>query len=402
MELGDVESCRVNSSHRAASMTLWEAASGPPVAARVAVIGDFLPTWKLAAENPRFDNPDCWREMAQGLAAHFEDVAISFFNCECTLDATGLEPRPLNGLGDIVSASSDCLDYLATVRGSIVGIANNHAYDFGAAGIEGTRQAIASRGFTPLGAGRTLEDAPETFVWQGPSQIRVGFWASARATANPSKRTCAGVEPATLQRAHQAVRAMKERGANFCVALLHAGCLRASYPAPEETELMDALAHAGFDVVAASHSHRISGAKALSSGKKYPAFCFYGLGSIVSGFVASDAEREGLIVVAGFAQNGDLVRIEVRVVLLADSGFGAIPSSNQASIVLDRFHGLSEQIADGSYARFFYREISPGLPQLYMRDARRAFQQAGVRGLVRKARRIRMGHLRRLVHSVLP
>jgi hypothetical protein len=62
---------------------------------------------------------------------------------------------------------------------------------------------------------------------------------------------------------------------------------------------------------------------------------------------------------------------------------------------------LSGQIANGSFARLFYREISPGLLSLYMRDIQRAFREAGVPGLARKARRIRLHHVRRLVRSVL-
>ena len=382
-------------------MILWEAAKDAPVAARVAVAGDFLPAWKFVAQKPALETRDRWREMAQDLSAHFEGVAISFVNCECTLDTAGLKPRSLDGLGDIVSAGDSCLDYLAAIRASAVGIANNHAYDFGIQGGERTRRAIASRGFTPLGAGRSLAAAPEVLVWQGPGRIRVGFWAAARATTNPSTRTLAGVEPATLQRAQQALQAMKEREARFCVALLHAGCLRTNYLAPEDALLMDSLARAGFDIVAASHSHRIGGAKSIPTGKNHPAYCFHGLGSIVSGFVASALEREGLVVVAGFDANGELVRIETKPVLLADSGFGTIPTDAAGHAVMDRFRRLSGQIANGSFARLFYREISPGLLSLYMRDIQRAFQEAGVPGLARKARRIRLRHVRRLVRSVL-
>jgi hypothetical protein len=382
-------------------MILWEAAKGAPVAARVAVAGDFLPAWKFAAEKPQLKTGDRWREMAEGLSGYFEDVAICFVNCECMLESAGLEPRPLDGLGDIVSAPRGCLDYLAAIRASAVGIANNHAYDFGIQGVERTRRAIVNHRFTPLGAGRNLAAPPEILVWQGPGPIRVGFWAAASATPDPSTRTFAGVEPATLQRAQQALQAMKKQDARFCVALLHAGCLRTNYIAPEDTILMDSLARAGFDLVAASHSHRISGAKSIQTAKNHPAYCFYGLGSIVSGFVASALEREGLIVVAGFAANAELVRIEAKPVQLACSGFGTIPSPAAGGVLMGRFRHLSEQIADGSFARLFYREVSPGLLRLYTRDIQRAFQEAGVRGVARKARRIRLRHVRRLLHSVL-
>ena len=113
------------------------------------------------------------------------------------------------------------------------------------------------------------------------------------------------------------------------------------------------MAAAGFDLVAASHSHRISGSRLIVTGRSRPAFCFYGLGRIVSGYIAAPIEREGLIVVAGFKSSGDLASLEVRPISLADSGFGEVPSAEISQIILDRFRLLSAEIADGSSKRLF-------------------------------------------------
>jgi hypothetical protein len=252
-----------------------------------------------------------------------------------------------------------------------------------------------------LGAGRDLCGEPEVTVWQGPEGVRVGFWAAARATSDPATRHSAGVEPATVARGLAALNHFRRQGAPFCIALLHAGCLRTNYPDPEDVELMDRLAEMGFDIVAASHSHRIGGAKIVQSEDDRQAFCFYGLGSLVSGYVASPAEREGLIVVAALDREGALVQIEVRPVLLGDSGFGEIPSPPMRHAILDRFTRISAAIADGSYERAFYRDMSNGLLRLYVRDAALAFRQFGMRGLARKAARVRMRHMKRLVHAVI-
>lgn len=382
-------------------MIFWESNERHSIAARVAVAGDFLPAGRLNLKTPLADPRELWRKMANHLAQLFDDVSVSFVNCEATLDTANLAPRRLGGLGDVVSARPECLDYLEAIRANVVGVANNHSYDFGAAGVERTRRAIEQRGMIPLGAGRNLQSAPEVLVWQGPGRIRVGFWAAARATTDASTPKSAGVEPATPDRALQALGLMKEQGAGFCVALLHAGCLRTNYPDPEDVDLMDSLAHAGFDLVTASHSHRISGARIIRKQGNRSAFCCYGLGSIVSGYVASHAEREGLVIVACFDANGALARIEVRPVLLADSGFGETLSCEASEAVLLRFRVLSDEIATGSYARLFYSDVSRGLLRLYARDARRAFREDGLRGLARKAQRIRMRHVRRLVYKVL-
>lgn len=378
------------------NLLLWESAHVGQVAARVAIAGDFLP-----AGNLKFNSGHSWRGMAASLAPCFEDVSTSFVNLESALDVDGLAPRPLNGLGQSVSTPASALEYLDAIHSHALGIANNHSYDFADAGVERTRSAISRHGMIPLGAGRSLADSPEVFVWQGQGDIRVGFWAAARATLDPAREKSAGVEPATPTRALQALEALKKQGAHYSIALIHAGCLRTNRPDPEEVRLMDMLAASGFDVVAASHSHCISGHKQLGGSRSNPSFCFYGLGSLVSGYVSSPLERDGLIVVAGLNARGELKRLEVRPVLLEETGFGNLPSVEMGRTILNRFRDLSSEIADGSFERLFYRDMSQGLLRLYLRDAKMAYRQAGLRGLARKASHLRARHVRRLAHKVV-
>jgi hypothetical protein len=377
------------------SMTLWESPQRELVVARVAIAGDFLPAGELTI-------PDgtSWRELASNLAAYLDDVDATFANLECALDAEGLPARPLAGVGANVSATSKTLDYLAALRAQAIGIANNHSYDFGSSGVDRTQNAISCRGMVPLGAARTLNDPPEVHVWQGPGDVRVGFWAAAKACADLATHRTLGVEPATVHRAQRALIEMKNRGARFCIALLHAGTMRTNRPDPEDVQLADCLQKCGCQLVACSHAHRISGYRSVLTPEGIPSFCFYGLGSLVSGYIASPLEREGLIVVAGLNVRGDLARIEVRPVLMGASGFGQIPDAEMSGTILERFRQLSGEIADGSFERLFYGDISQHLVQFYLRDARTAFRQSGVQGLARKVGRIRMRHVRRLVRKV--
>jgi hypothetical protein len=398
-QLGYFKGHRVSSGTQHASavpgFVLWESPRAREIAVRIAIAGDFLPAGRLY-----FSANGTWRDQAAGVAPTFRDISASFVNLEAVLDPANLTAQRLCGLGDIVSASPNCLDYLDALHARFIGIANNHIYDFGSPGVSRTREAIEKWGATALGAGRDLRAEPEIAIWQGPGGITVGFWAAARATRDPATTSSVGVEPATTARALRALHLMKQRGAQCTVALLHAGCLRTSYPDPEDVQLMDRVAENGFDLVAASHSHRISGAKQLRSKQGRPAFCFYGLGSLVSGYAAQAAEHEGLIVVAALDAERSLAKIEIRPVLLVDSGFGEIPPASASQQTLSRFVRLSAEIEDGSYKDAFYREVSRGLFRLYVRDARRAFQQHGVRGLAQKASRLRMRHMRRLVHKV--
>jgi len=366
------------------NLVLWNSGDSEQIVTKVAIAGDFLPSGNLM-----FPAGAGWSEMAQSLACHFDDVAATFVNLECTVADETLPARPLVGIGQTVLACSDSLNYLQSIRAHAVGIANNHSYDFGDEGVTQTRQAISKHGMIPLGAGRTARESPEVFIWQGPNKLRVGFWAAAKATH----------DVATPKRALEAAQEMKRRGATFCIALLHAGVLRTNRPDPEDVRLMELIAKCGFRVVAASHSHRISGYSRMGLAQDTPSFSFYGLGSLVSGYVASPLEREGLIVVVGFNRDGKFIRLEIRPVLLGENGFGAIPDASMRDRILNRFRELSEEIADGSYEKMFYRDLSPGLLRLYMRDAHAAFRHRGVRGLAIKMSRIRLRHVRRLVRK---
>jgi capsule synthesis protein PGA_cap len=378
------------------SLLLWESARDLPVVARVAIAGDFLPAGNLA-----FASGCGWREMARVLDFHLDGVATTFLNLECVLGVQGLMARRLDGIGQIVSAPADSIDYLEEIRCNAIGLANNHCYDFGSAGLERTRRAISARGMLPLGAGRSLEDTPEIFVWQGPGSVRVGFWAAAKATLDPATRRRLGVEPSTLDRAKQALAAMRNQGADFCIALLHAGCIRTNRPDPEDVRWMDLLAKSGFNLLAACHSHRIAGFRQIGYSLEQPSFCFYGLGSLVSGYISSPPEREGLIIVASFGHHAQLVRLEARPVLLDETGFGTVPGAESSHAILARFERLSGEIADGSFERLFYRDMSKGMLQFYLRDARAALRESGLRGLARKAGRMRARHVRRLVRKMI-
>jgi poly-gamma-glutamate synthesis protein (capsule biosynthesis protein) len=375
---------------------VWQSADASAVVSRVAICGDFLPAGSL-----QFGASETWETKASLLAPAFHDVDATFANLECTIGADGLAARAINGIGQNVRASEAALAYMNSLRAVALGIANNHAFDFGEAGLQLTRDAVRRAGLSPIGSCRATGEPPEVHVWESPLGVRVGFWSAAIATREPASRTQAGVEPASLARGVAGLDEMNRLGARFRIALVHAGTLRTNRPEPEDVRLIDALAHVGFDIVAASHSHRISGHKLIEREDGPPSACFYGLGSIVSGYVAASEEREGLIAVAGFDAEGRLAQIEARPVLLNAAGFGTAPARDDADAILARFLKLSNEIATGEYVRVYYDEASRGLGGLYLRDVRAAYRSGGIAGVARKAGRLRLRHVKRLVRKVV-
>jgi hypothetical protein len=373
-------------------MDLWEKKSAQ-VRFRVALVGDYLPSAGLGKEK-------CdWRRQSARLGPYFENIDLGVANLECPVDVGACAPRPKIGLGENFSAPLESLQYLSALRVNLVGIANNHIYDYGMEGLHRTREGIKRRGMTALGSGRCLQDPPELFVAETPFGGRIGFWAAARNLPELATGTRGGVEPATTARAKAAISELRRGGTKLNIAFLHAGIEHTNRPDPEDVEFMDELIALGFDVIAASHSHRIGGYRVSMRKDGRPAFCFYGLGSLSSGIKYSEFEHEGLLLVIGLDAGGQIARVGVQPILLSAEGWGTIPDWTSAKAILDRFMMLSLEIADGSYRQGFYEDTGKDLVQRQFRNLRAAYQRGGLLGVAQILSRIRMRHVNRALHK---
>jgi hypothetical protein len=375
-------------------MLLWNDPSSS-VAARFGMAGDFLPASGLAPVGAQ-----TWAGNAALLAPLVGDLDFVLANLECPVNVGSLPPRLKASLGDTFSAPREALDYLRELKCKVVSLANNHTYDYGPPGAASSRDALAALGIVPLGADRTLDDPPEvTVINAGPSG-RIGFWCAALGLRENATKYRPGVEPATMERGKSALALLESQGATCSVAFLHAGAEGTNRPDPRAVELMDSLARQGFHLVAVCHSHRTSGFRDIARhSSPHPSFCFYGLGSLTSGVLYSDIEREGLLAVIGLNSEGRLVSVEARPLYLAGPGWATLPTKEQEQTVLGRFLAVSREILDGSYERAFYKDLGSHFLEAHMRDLSLAFSRAGMRGVFSKLARLRLGHLRTLLHS---
>ena len=375
-------------------MFVWKDESRSPVC-RFGVAGDFLPAAGLAPATR-----ESWSERAELLRPLFWDLEFGTANLECPVNVGGIAPRVKASLGDTFSAEAEALDYLSSLRINVVGLANNHLYDYGCSGALKTLET-ARREFSPCGFGRNLDEPPDVNIRSTAAGARVGIWAAARSLPDNATRNSIGIEPATHSRAAQALAQMAESKVQCHVAFLHAGAEGTNYPDPEDVQFMDELGEMGFDVVAACHSHRISGYKTVRGKRGRLAHCFYGLGSVASGVLYSSLEHEGILAAISLDSRGNICQVEARPIYLDSRGWGKVPSAHENDVVTDRFQKVSDAIEDRSYRQAFYREVSRDLMGTQWRDVRIAFQRAGLRGLVKKLARMRPAHVRRLYHKSL-
>ena len=377
-------------------MLLWNDPSST-VAARFGIAGDFLPASGLQPVGTQ-----TWSEMAGPLVEVFGGLDFALVNLESPVHVGSLPPRTKASLGDTFGAPKEALDYLHALKCKVVSLANNHAYDYDWTGVARTEAALKAAGIIPLGISQNLEESPSVYVRNLGDTARVGIWCSALALRECATKKSAGLEPATLERGKAALSLLKSQGATCCVAFLHAGAEGTNRPDPGAVKLMDFLAHEGFDLIAACHSHRTSGfADIARQSSPYPAFCFYGLGSISSGVIYSDCERQGILALIGLNSEGRIASVEARPIYLAGRGWGTIPTKEQEESILGGFLAVSREILDGSYEHEFYSDAGRHFLQAQWRDLTVAFNRAGMRGVLAKVGRLRLGHLRTLLHSNL-
>jgi len=157
-------------------------------------------------------------------------------------------------------------------------MANNHAADFGAAGLAQTLSAIKASKFPVIGIGASAAQAYAPY-YLNVNGVKLAFLAAsqvqeetlARFTATP---TSAGIASAYSDRLVAAVRQARAQ-ADLVIVYLHWGTEYQSCPNADQRSIADTLAAAGADAVVGTHAHVLQGAGWRPDGK----FLAYGLGN---------------------------------------------------------------------------------------------------------------------------
>src|SRR5262245_44084677 len=105
-------------------MLVWKNQREPAV--RFGVAGDFLPASGLTPAGG-----ESWSGQAELLSPLFHDLQFSVINLECPVGVEGITPKIKASLGDSFAAPLESLEYLHALNASVIGIANNHLYDYG-------------------------------------------------------------------------------------------------------------------------------------------------------------------------------------------------------------------------------------------------------------------------------
>ena len=152
----------------------------------------------------------------------------------------------------------------------VVGIANNHAMDYGAAGVAQERALLAKADIRATGAGPTGEVAASLTIVTGKGGFRVGLLAALAFVGRDALRKCGPAGPkspgvnvlAFDGRIDDAARAKLQswigaarKRCDYLVVALHWGIERQTRPTSYQIALGHAAVDAGADLVWGAHPH---------------------------------------------------------------------------------------------------------------------------------------------------
>ena len=211
---------------------------------------------------------------------------VTMVNLESAITTRGTpDPKQLEDPDDRYwfRTSPAALDLLDRAGVDVVGLANNHAADYGAVGFADTLRAVTGSPVPVVGVGEDREAAfaPHRVAVDGTDVAVFAADASTREGLSPrwaAGRTDAGIAAARDDRTKallDAVRAAGDRD-EVVVVYLHWGTEYETCPNADQRTLARDLADAGADAVVGSHTHSLQGAGWLGS-----TYVAYGLGNFV-------------------------------------------------------------------------------------------------------------------------
>jgi len=225
-------------------------------------LGDVVPGRSMEAQLARYGPAYPWAGL--GLLLRQADLAVA--NLESVLTTQG---QPLSK-PYVIRAHPKWIQTLVEAGFDLVSLANNHALDYGQAGLDETLRTLHGAGIASVGAGcwtSTGEGSQPTADLSDSCQIgkpaililngvRIAVLGYAGAYWNdspdmPASDQIAWAEPARVQ---AEVRAARDQ-ADVVIVLLHAGVEYAAKPSPNQVAVAHAAIDAGADLVVGHHPH---------------------------------------------------------------------------------------------------------------------------------------------------
>lgn len=194
---------------------------------------------------------------------------ISFVNLECPLTTSGVA---INKPGPALKASPKTIEALKQF--SVVGLANNHIFDYGEDGLRDTLETCKEAGIATVGAGLSLEEAQQVYLHEAKG-VSLAIIAIAEHEFNLSEDGGAGAAPIDAIDNYKQISIAKEL-ADIVIITIHGGNEYFPYPRPNLRKLCKHFIDLGVDAIICHHPH-VPGSYESYRGRPI----FYSIGNLI-------------------------------------------------------------------------------------------------------------------------
>ena len=213
---------------------------------KIVIGGDVVPT---ARDIPLFKEGNAGG-LFHDLLEEFRTADLAIVNLECPLIE---RPSPIVKTGPVMGAPGDCVKGLVNSHIRCLGLANNHALDHGAAGVENTLRVCSNAGLLTFGTGKNCEEAGKILVVNA-GNLRIGLLAIAEQEWSVATDHSPGANP--LDPIHVVRTIQRSRGEyDFLIVLFHTGLEFYPFPTPRQRDTCRFLIEQGARMVVCQHSH---------------------------------------------------------------------------------------------------------------------------------------------------
>jgi poly-gamma-glutamate synthesis protein (capsule biosynthesis protein) len=184
----------------------------------------------------------------------------------------------------VFNAPAELVDALKWAGFDLLSFANNHVYDQRVAGFKETLEQLEARGFTPLGAGRTCEEAsaPHIVDVNGISVAMVGSSRLHNEYYEPVEGEHCSFRITATEDLLPSVKKAQDAGADLIMISMHHGTEYKTTPNTTEVKMVHALVDAGVDVFVGHHAHVLQPIEKITTESGNTGFAIWSLGNFLT------------------------------------------------------------------------------------------------------------------------
>ena len=302
---------------------------------KILLAGDFSPT---KSTNELFKAKDIKTLFGDTLSL-FKDNDINFVNMEGALTESdgGIEK-----FGPCLKGTPIAAEVMKEVGINLVGLSNNHIFDYGIQGYKDTVAALDKAGIPYTGFGENYEDARKNYYFEKNGE-KVAFVCVCESEYSYALEDRMG---SRLYDCYDTIADVREAKANAdkVIVIYHGGKENCRYPSPRMRKLTHALIDAGADLVTCQHCHCI-GCTEYYKGK----FICYGQGNFhfVNPWSEAYPHWPLEIVIRYDTITGKIERIPVNI--NAEINGIELSKGETKENIINLMKELDQSIIDGSY-----------------------------------------------------